>query len=141
MNWNFGYAIGAVALAFVGIPYAMAAPMPLEITDASGKALSGDAEQGSVVFHKCQVCHSIKAGENHIGPSLNGVVGRTAGTVAGFNYSPANKASGIVWSEQKIFDYLENPQKMVHGTKMTFAGLPSAQDRADVVAFLKENSK
>ncbi len=141
MNWTFGYAMGAVALSFVAIPAAMAAPVPLQITDEAGKTLSGDAVQGAVVFHKCQVCHSVKEGENHIGPSLNGVVGRTAGTVAGFNYSPANKSSGIVWTEQKIFDYLQNPQKMVHGTKMTFPGLPSEQDRADVVAFLKENSK
>jgi cytochrome c len=119
----------------------MAAPVPLEITDAAGKAVSGDAEQGAQVFKKCQVCHSIKPGENHIGPSLNGVIGRTAGTLAGFNYSPANKNSGIVWTEQKIFDYLENPQKMVHGTKMTFPGLPVAQDRADIVAYLKASAK
>jgi cytochrome c len=141
MNWTFGYAMGAVALAFVGMTHAMAAPVPLDITDEAGKTLSGDAGQGAQVFHKCQVCHSVKPGENHVGPSLNGVVGRTAGSVAGFNYSPANKSSGIVWTEQKIFDYLQNPQKMVHGTKMTFPGLPSEQDRADVVAYLKENAK
>ena len=141
MNWTIGYAMGAVALAFVGMAQAMAAPVPLDITDEAGKTLSGNAEQGAQVFHKCQVCHSVKAGENHVGPSLNGVIGRTAGSVAGFNYSPANKSSGIVWTEQKIFDYLQNPQKMVHGTKMTFPGLPNEQDRADVVAYLKENSK
>ena len=77
---------------------------------------------------------------NHIGPSLHGVVGRTAGTVPGFNYSVANKKSGIVWTEQKIYDYLKAPQAMVPGTKMTFPGLPASQDRADVVAYLKQNS-
>jgi cytochrome c len=87
------------------------------------------------------VCHSIDAGVNHIGPSLHGVVNRKAGTIPNFMYSAANKKSGIVWSQQKIFDYLKNPQAMVPGTKMTFAGLRKPQDRADVIAYLTENSK
>jgi cytochrome c len=68
------------------------------------------------------------------------VVGRHSGTVPGFSYSVANKNSGIVWTEQKIYDYLKNPQAMVPGTKMTFPGLPPSQDRADVVSYLKQNS-
>lgn len=128
------------ALALLAAPVAMAAPVTLEVTDG-GKALTGDAEKGKSVFNKCTACHSLKAGENRVGPTLAGVIGRTAGSVAGFAYSPANKASGIVWSEQKIFDYLLKPNAMVPGTKMVFIGLPSAQDRADVIAYLKENAK
>jgi cytochrome c len=109
------------------------------VTDA-GKKLSGDPVHGKQIFNRCMVCHSIEAGVNHIGPSLHGVVGRPAGTIAGFNYSAANKKSGIVWTEQKIYDYLKNPQAMVPGTKMSFPGLPGSQDRADVISYLKQNS-
>jgi cytochrome c len=128
------------ALALLAAPAAMAAPVTLEATDG-GKALTGDPDKGKSVFNKCMACHSIKAGENRVGPSLNGVIGRAAGSVAGFNYSPANKNSGITWTQQKIFDYLLKPTAMVPGTKMVFVGLPSAQDRADVIAYLKENAK
>jgi cytochrome c len=119
---------------------AIAAPVALDVKDAD-KALSGDADHGKIIFNRCAACHSIKAGENRVGPSLNGVIGRTAGTVAGYTYSTANKTSGIVWSEQKIFDYLLKPAAMVPGTKMAFPGLPAAQDRADVIAYLKESAK
>lgn len=98
---------------------------------------TGDAAHGKVIFVQCQACHSIEPGENKIGPSLAGVVGREAGTIADFTYSDPNKNSGITWSEDKLFQYLENPQRIVPGTKMTFAGLPKAQDRADVIAYLK----
>ncbi len=138
MKKSLGIAIAVLGLAFGG-QLALAAPGPLAITDA-GATLSGDPEKGAVVFKKCQVCHSITEGKNLIGPSLHGVVGRTAGSVPGFNYSTANKSSGIVWTEQKIFDYLLKPQAMVPGTKMSFPGLPSAQDRADLISYLKQNS-
>lgn len=72
-----------------------------------------------------------------IGPSLAGLVGRKAGMEAGFSYSNANKNSGITWSAEKLFQYLEKPARVVPGTKMSFAGLPKAQDRADVIAYLK----
>lgn len=119
---------------------AYAASMPLDVTDA-GKKMSGDPVNGKQIFNRCMVCHSIDAGVNHIGPSLHGVVNRPAGTVPNFDYSGANKRSGIVWSQQKIYDYLKNPQAMVPGTKMTFPGLPRGQDRADVIAYLTQNSK
>lgn len=101
---------------------------------------TGDAEKGKVAFLQCQTCHAIEAGVNKIGPSLHGVVGRKASTVAGFNYSPANHKSGITWSEEKLFQYLEKPQRVVPGTKMTFAGFSDPQKRADVIAYLKTNS-
>ena len=119
---------------------AISAPVPLDITDA-GKKMAGDPVNGKQIFNRCMVCHSIDAGVNHIGPSLHGVVNRPAGTIPNFQYSGANKKSGIVWTPQKIYDYLKNPQAMVPGTKMTFPGLPRGQDRADVIAYLMQNSK
>lgn len=99
--------------------------------------MTGDATHGKAIFIQCQACHSRKEGENKIGPSLAGVVGRAAGSVAGFQYSDANKNSGITWSPEKLYQYLENPQRVVPGTKMTFVGLPKGQDRADVIAYLQ----
>ena len=133
-------ALGAILLLLANGGTALAAPIPLDVTDG-GQKLSGDPVHGKQIFNQCMVCHSIDAGVNHIGPSLHGVVNRKAGTIPNFMYSGANKKSGIVWSQQKIFDYLKNPQAMVPGTKMTFAGLRKAQDRADVIAYLTENSK
>jgi cytochrome c len=132
----------AVAAALFASPAAFAAAMSLDITDGTTK-MSGDPVHGKAIFARCGVCHSIDAGQNRIGPSLHGVVGRKAGSVSGFNYSTANKSSGIVWTEQRIFVYLKNPQAQgtgVPGTKMSFPGLPSPQDRADVIAYLKQNS-
>ena len=78
---------------------------------------------------------------NKIGPSLHGVVGRPAGKEPGFTYTAANRDSGITWTEEKLFQYLENPQRVVPGTKMSFAGWPTdPQKRADVIAYLKTNS-
>ena len=76
-------------------------------------------------------------GVNRVGPSLWGIVGRPAGSIANFKYSPANKNSGLTWSEDQLFTYLEAPQKVVKGTYMAFAGLKKPQDRADVIAYLK----
>jgi cytochrome c len=76
-----------------------------------------------------------------VGPSLHGIVGRHSGSVPGFNYSSANKGSGIVWTQQNLYTYLENPQKMVPGTYMTYTGVKDPQQRADVVAYLVQNTK
>ncbi|MCX7284909.1 MAG: cytochrome c family protein [Novosphingobium sp.] len=100
-------------------------------------SLTPDAAHGKAVFAQCKACHAIEAGKNMVGPSLAGVVGRAAGSIAGFSYSNANKTSGITWSPEKLFQYLEKPARVVPGTKMAFAGLPKAQDRADVIAYLK----
>lgn len=100
---------------------------------------TGDAEKGKVVFLQCKTCHVRDEGVNRIGPSLAGIVGRSAGTIAGFQYTDANKNSGITWTPEKLFQYLENPQRVVPGTKMAFAGLSKPQDRADVIAYLQSD--
>ncbi len=105
---------------------------------ASGyAALTGDANKGKRVFTQCMSCHAVAEGQNRAGPSLYGIVGRPAGSVERFRYSRANADSGIVWTEDSLFAYLENPQAYVPGTTMAFRGLRKPQDRADVIAYLK----
>ena len=121
-------------------PAAAAAPAPDNTDTLSGvkyASFTGDAAKGKVVFLACQTCHAVEAGVNKIGPSLHALVGRAAGSVAGYTYSTANKTSGITWSEDKLFQYLEKPQRVVPGTKMTYPGLTDPQKRADVIAYLK----
>ena len=115
--------------------------IPLDIKDASGAAVSGDPVDGKEVFQQCATCHSTAVGVNKVGPSLHGIIGRHSGIAPNFNYSTANKSSGIVWTEQNIYQYLNNPQKMVPGTYMTFTGVQDPQKRADVIAYLQENTK
>jgi cytochrome c len=100
-------------------------------------SLTGDAAKGEKVFAQCRACHVAEAGVNRVGPSLWAVVGRTAGTIEGFNYSKANKESGVTWSEDVLFTYLEAPAKFMPGTRMAFGGLKNPQDRADIIAYLK----
>ncbi len=119
---------------------AAAAPAADNVDTVDGTTLAqftADATKGQRVFLQCQSCHVRDPGVNRIGPSLAGIVGRAAGTIEGFNYTDANKNSGITWSPEKMFQYLENPQRVVPGTKMAFAGLPNGQDRADLIAFLQ----
>ena len=101
----------------------------------------GDAAAGEKTFVQCKACHVLEAGQNRVGPSLHGIIGRHSGEVAGFNYSAANKNSGKVWDEETLYAYLENPQAYIPGTKMIFAGLKQPQDRANVIAYLKTASK
>ncbi|WP_299641217.1 cytochrome c family protein [Devosia sp.] len=108
---------------------------------AQGTALpTGDATAGEQVFKKCTVCHSIGPGAtNKIGPELNGVLGRTAGTLPGYNYSQAMKdagAGGLVWTPETLTKFLTKPRDFVPGTKMTFPGLPNPQDIANVIAYI-----
>lgn len=124
-------------------PAAAAAPAADNVDTVSGvkyASFTGDAAKGKTAFITCQTCHAVEAGVNKIGPSLHAVVGRTAGSIAGYTYSAANKNSGITWTPEKLFQYLENPQRVVPGTKMAFPGIPDPQKRADVIAYLKSNS-
>jgi cytochrome c len=113
---------------------AAAAPAAGAVTLAS---FTGDATKGEQVFAQCKTCHVAEKGVNRVGPSLWGLVGRKSGSIENFKYSPANKNSGFVWSEEQLFTYLEAPQKAMPGTYMAFAGLKKPQDRADVIAYLK----
>jgi cytochrome c len=98
----------------------------------------GDPEKGKKVFAKCMACHTTEAGKNKVGPSLHGVFGRKSGSLEGFTYSDAMKNAGITWSEAELDKYLTNPKKDVPGNKMAFPGLPKPDDRANVIAYLKQ---
>lgn len=121
------------------------APLSADSTDTIDGAkfaeLTGDAVHGEKVFLQCKTCHTLEEGKNMIGPSLRDIIGRKASSIAGFSYSTANQNSGITWSPEKLFQYLEKPQRVVPGTKMAFAGLSKAQDRADLIAYLTTASK
>ncbi|SRR6266436_887543 len=96
-------------------------------------------EPGETLFKKnCALCHTIEAGKNKIGPSLEGVVGRKAGSVPGFAYSAANKSSGDTWDEPTLDTYLTDPRKFMPGTKMVFAGLKNSEDRKALIEYLKQ---
>jgi cytochrome c len=82
----------------------------------------------------------VTPGVNKVGPSLHNIIGRTAGQVAGFRYSEANKKSGITWTEQELYTYLENPKARIPGTIMAFVGIKDSQKRADLVAYLKTHT-
>ncbi len=98
---------------------------------------AGDAAKGKTVFQRCAICHrDTKDGGNGLGPNLFGVVGRKAGSVAGFSYSAAMKNSGITWTTDKLEGYIEHPAAVVPGNRMAFAGIGDAGQRADVVAYL-----
>jgi cytochrome c len=106
-----------------------------------GGASAQEIAAGEKTFNACRACHQIgDKAVNSIGPALTGVVGRKAGSAAGYNYSDANKNSGITWDEATLADYLKNPQAKVPGTKMTFPGLKKDEDIANVIAFLKQHS-
>jgi cytochrome c len=97
--------------------------------------IPGDAARGKDLYQACSGCHSIE--ENDIGPKHRGVVGRPAGSVPDYAYSPALKASGLVWSADTLDRWLTNPQALVPGTKMYFS-MPDPQKRADLIAYLAQ---
>jgi cytochrome c len=98
----------------------------------------GDPALGQKIFAKCQVCHSLEVGTNKLGPSLHGLIGRHSASIANFNYSPAMKNTNVTWDPPTLDKYLTNPKAMVPGTKMLFPGLPKAEDRANLIAYLKQ---
>ncbi|KAF7267447.1 cytochrome c-like [Rhynchophorus ferrugineus] len=100
----------------------------------------GDAEKGKKIFQRsCEQCHTTdKGGRHKVGPNLNGLFGRKSGMAPGFSYTDANKNKGVVWSEETLNVYLQDPKKYIPGTKMVFAGLKKENERKDVIAYLKK---
>ncbi|HEX3996675.1 MAG TPA: cytochrome c family protein [Acetobacteraceae bacterium] len=103
------------------------------------RVLAQDAAAGAKDFLVCRACHQIGPNaKNAVGPVLNGVVGRTAGTFPDYTYSEANKGSGLVWTPEELDKYLTSPQTVVPHTKMIFPGLKDEQKRKDVIAYLSQ---
>ena len=120
----------ALVLAFLGAALA---------DDALPVASAGDPALGEKVFVKCRACHQIgDTARNAVGPILNGVIGRHSGSVPGYNYSDANKGSGLTWDPATFRRYIASPQTVVPGTKMTFAGLTREKDIDNVLAYLEQ---
>jgi cytochrome c len=113
--------------------------MTLLLTGAA--RADGDAARGEARFQDCAACHKLDAGANNVGPSLHGIFARKAGELADFRYSPAMKRSGIVWTTETLEQFIADPQGMVPGNRMPFAGLANASDRADLIAYLTKASK
>ena len=105
----------------------------------SALAVAQDLENGKAVWNKCRACHQVgENARNLVGPVLNGLIGRKSGTVEGFDYSEANKNSGIVWDDATFREYIKNPKAKIPNTKMVFVGLSDPQDIEDLLAFLKQ---
>ncbi len=111
----------------------------LALAASIGASAAQDAAAGEKVFLKCKACHKIgEDAKNAVGPVLNGVIGRPAGTYAGYSYSDANKGSGITWDEATLKEYLKNPRLKVPGTKMIFPGLQKDDDIDNVIAYINQ---
>ena len=102
-------------------------------------ARAQDAAAGEKVFAQCRACHQVgPTARNLVGPKLNGLFGRKAGTINGYNYTDANKNSGITWDEAVFAEYIKNPREKIPGTKMVYAGLKDEQRIKDLTAYLKQ---
>jgi len=110
------------------------------LATASPALADGDVANGKKVFFKCMACHENEKGINKVGPTLKGVVGRKAASVADFKYSEAmlaKGAEGVVWDEATLAAYLPDPKAFVPKTKMAFPGLKKPEEIADIIAYLK----
>ncbi|WP_420383065.1 c-type cytochrome [Novosphingobium sp.] len=109
----------------------------VSIAGVSASANAADAAHGKVVFARCAACHDLNTGRTVLGPSLKGIVGRKSGSMPGYSYSPAMVAKGIAWSPANLDMFIASPTKYVPGTRMPFAGISDAKDRADLIAYLE----
>ena len=114
-------------------------PHPSDFTATSRPAGAKLAAAGEKVFAVCRACHQVgESAKNAVGPVLNGLFGRHSGTIEGYNYSPANKNSGITWDEATFREYIKDPRAKIPGTKMVFPGIKNEQEIKDLTAFLKQ---
>ena len=105
----------------------------------AGEARAQDAAAGEKVFGVCRACHQVgETAKNAVGPSLNGLFGRKSGTIPGYNYTAANKDSGLTWDEATFREYIKDPKAKIPGTKMIYAGLKDEQRTNDLIAYLKQ---
>jgi cytochrome c len=111
------------------------------LATAGAARADGDPARGEKRFEECATCHTLERGVNNVGPSLFGLIGRKAGDIADFRYSPALKKSGLTWTPQALDTFIADPQKEVPGNRMPFAGMPDAADRADLIAYLQKATK
>jgi cytochrome c len=108
----------------------------------SQPALAQDTGHGKVVFEQCAACHSLEAGHNETGPSLKGIIGRKSASVDDFIYSPAMRRANVTWTPEQLDAYLKDPQAPpFRGNRMPFAGIPDAQARADLIAYIQQASR
>lgn len=115
------------------LAFALLSPLPVQA--------AGDPVRGAEIFRKCVTCHTVEStGRNRVGPRLHGLFGRRAGAVEGFRYSDALKASGLVWDDTTLDAYLKDSEGFVPGTRM-YGGLTLDQDRADVIAYLRQATR
>ncbi|WP_374449980.1 cytochrome c family protein [Stella sp.] len=116
----------------------LAVPLALAVALGAPAALGQDADRGEQVFKRaCAVCHMVGPGaKNRVGPPMNGIVDRKAGSIPGFAYSPANRNSGVTWDADSLKAYLRDPRAFMPGTRMVYAGLRNDADLADLVAYL-----
>lgn len=119
------------ALGVAGFTAALTLAMPLALAE-------GDVAAGEKVFKKCKACHVVDSEKNRLGPHLVGVMGREAGSVDGFKYSKAMTEAGVTWDETTLDEYLADPKGYIPKNKMAFPGLKKEEDRANLIAYLKE---
>ena len=109
------------------------------LASSAGAAVAADIAAGEKSFKKCIACHSIgETAKNTIGPIQNGLKGRKSGSMPGYNYSEANKNSGIVWDEGTFKEYIKNPMAKIPGTKMAFPGIKNEKEAEDLWSFLEQ---
>ena len=121
------------------IARSLAAALALAAVSFVGIANAQDVAAGEKSFNKCRACHQVgETAKNNVGPELNGLFGRKSGSVTGYNYSEANKNSGITWDDAVFAEYIKDPKAKIPGTKMAFAGIKKEDEIKDLTAFLKQ---
>lgn len=110
-------------------------------TSTTANAAQGDAKRGDKLFEECRTCHSVKAGEHGVGPSLQAVIGRKAGALDDFRYSPQLKRSNLTWNAKTLDAFIADPQQVVPANRMPYSGMPDPKNRADLIEYLMQVAK